>query len=376
MFERAKEEIERKMVVLWNETLVTSILNIEYPIVQAGMAGGVTTPQLVASVSNAGGLGSLGAGYMTPDQMRMAIKDIKRITTRAFAVNLFIPEEDHSSNEVVEQTKQMLQRYATKLGIEDYSYKEKPFLALKKEYKEKLKILIDENVPVCSITFGIPSKEDVQQLKRNGIILIGTATTVHEAIINEESGMDLVVMQGAEAGGHRGTFESEVDSSIVGISSLIPQTVDAIKIPVIAAGGIMDGRGILSMLVLGAGAVQMGTAFVTCQESGAHPLHKKAILTSTEEQTIITPVFSGKSARGIKNDFITEMIEADLPMLPGYPVLNTLTKEIRKQAAEQNHPEWMSLWSGQNPRLSTSKSAEEMIRCSVSEVNNIINRIS
>ncbi|WLR61911.1 NAD(P)H-dependent flavin oxidoreductase [Guptibacillus hwajinpoensis] len=364
------------MVVLWNETLVTSILNIEYPIVQAGMAGGVTTPQLVASVSNTGGLGSLGAGYMTPDQMRVAIKEIKQITTRAFAVNLFIPEEDHSSNEVVEKTKQVLQRYAAKLGIEDYSYTEKPFSALKKEYKEKLKILIEEDVPVCSFTFGLPSKEEVQQLKRKGIILIGTATTVNEAIINEESGMDLVVMQGAEAGGHRGTFDSEVDSSLVGISSLIPQTVDAIKIPVIAAGGIMDGRGILSMLVLGAEAVQMGTAFVTCEESGAHPLHKQAILTSTEEQTMITPVFSGKSARGIKNDFIIEMTESNIPMLPGYPVLNTLTKEIRKQAAVQNHPEWMSLWSGQSPRLSTSKSAEEIIRCSVSEVKNIINRIS
>ena len=350
------------------------MLNITYPIVQAGMAGGVTTPQLVASVSNAGGLGSLGAGYMTPEQMKMAISDINMLTTKPFAVNLFVPEDDPSSEESIANVQFKLQHYADELGITDKERKRKSFLETQKEYQEKLQILIDVGVPVISFTFGVPSIEDVQRLGKEKMIVMGTATTVKEAIIIEKSGMDLVVMQGMEAGGHRGTFTGDFQASLIGSASLIPQTVDAIQIPVIAAGGIMDGRGVLSMLALGADAVQMGTAFVTCQESGAHPVHQHAILTSTEDQTVVTPVFSGKPARGITNDFVTEM--AGLKNLPGYPTLNTLTKEVRKQAAIQKRPEWMSLWSGQSPRLSTSKSAQEIIHHSVKQVTDILERLT
>ena len=359
---------------VWYDTPVTSMLNITYPIVQAGMAGGVTTPQLVASVSNAGGLGSLGAGYMTPEQMKKAISDIKLLTPKPFAVNLFIPEDDPSSEESIANVQLKLQGYADQLGISDQERKRKSFLETQKEYQEKLQIIIDEAVQVCSFTFGVPSIEDVQRLKKEKMMLVGTATTVKEAIINEKRGVDLVVMQGMEAGGHRGTFTGDFQASLIGSTSLIPQTVDAIQIPVIAAGGIMDGRGVLSMLALGADAVQMGTAFVTCQESGANPIHQHAILTSTEDQTVVTPVFSGKPARGINNDFVGEM--EGLNDLPGYPTLNTLTKEVRKQAAIQKRPEWMSLWSGQSPRLSTSKSAEQIIDHSVKQVTDILERLT
>ncbi|WP_226658720.1 NAD(P)H-dependent flavin oxidoreductase [Pseudalkalibacillus hwajinpoensis] len=359
---------------MWYDTPITSMLTITYPIIQAGMAGGVTTPQLVASVSNAGGLGSLGAGYMTPVQMQKAILDIKMLTTKPFAVNLFVPEDDPSSEESIANVQFKLQHFETELNISSQEQKRKSFIETQKDYQDKLQILIDEDVPVCSFTFGVPSKEDVSRLKTAEVIVMGTATTVEEARINEESGLDMVVMQGMEAGGHRGTFQADFEESLIGIASLIPQTVDAVNIPVIAAGGIMDGRGLLSMLALGADAVQMGTAFVTCQESGAHPLHQHAILTSKEDQTVVTPVFSGKPARGIKNDFITKM--AGLESLPGYPTLNTLTKEIRKQAAIQKRPEWMSLWSGQSSRLSTTKSAREIIHDSVKQVNGLLGRFS
>ncbi|WP_273849948.1 NAD(P)H-dependent flavin oxidoreductase [Guptibacillus spartinae] len=359
---------------MWYDTPITSKLMITYPIIQAGMAGGVTTPELVASVSNAGGLGSLGAGYMTPAQMQKAIRDIKRLTTKPFAVNLFIPEDDRSSEESIANAQIKLQYFEAELDISDQERKRKSYLEAQMDYQDKLQVIMDEGVPVCSFTFGVPSKEDVSRLKTAEMILIGTATTVEEARMNEERGLDMVVLQGMEAGGHRGTFKADFQEALIGIASLIPQAVDAVSIPVIAAGGIMDGRGVLSMLALGADAVQMGTAFVTCQESGAHPLHQHAILTTKEDQTVITSVFSGKPARGIKNDFITRM--AGLKDLPGYPTLNTLTKDIRKQAAIAKRPEWMSLWSGQSSRLSTTKSAREIIHDSVQQVNAILKRLS
>ena len=359
---------------MWYDTPITSMLTITYPIIQAGMAGGVTTPQLVASVSNAGGLGSLGAGYMAPVQMQKAIREIKMITSKPFAVNLFVPEDDPSSEESIANVQSKLQYFKAELDISGQEPKRKSFIETEKEYQDKLQILIDEGVPVCSFTFGVPSKEDVSRLKTAEMIVLGTATTVEEARINEESGLDMVVMQGMEAGGHRGTFKADFGESLIGIASLIPQTVDAVTIPVIAAGGIMDGRGVLSMLALGADAVQMGTAFVTCQESGAHPLHQHAILTSKENQTVVTSVFSGKPARGITNDFVTMM--AGLTDFPGYPTLNSFTKEIRKQAAIQNRPEWMSLWAGQSYRLSTTKSAREIIDDSVKQVYSLLERFS
>jgi nitronate monooxygenase len=183
----------------------------------------------------------------------------------------------------------------------------------------------------------------------------------------EECGFDAVVVQGSEAGGHRGSFIGEVEESLIGLMALIPQTVDKVTIPVIAAGGIMDGRGIVAANVLGAKGVQMGTAFVTCLESGAHPIYKEAILHATEDETVLTKAFSGKSARGIQNDFIKEMKKYEL-QLPPYPIQNSLTKEIRKSAAGANKREYMSLWSGQSPRLSKNQPVAELFQRILTEI--------
>jgi len=204
-------------------------------------------------------------------------------------------------------------------------------------------------------------------------LLIGTATTVEEAIANEKSGMDLVVVQGSEAGGHRGTFLGAFEDTMIGTISLIPQVVDQVNIPVIAAGGIMDGRGVLSALVLGAEAIQMATAFVTSSESGVNTYHKDAILNSTEDLPVITSVFSGKPARGIHNEFIKKLSTYEKE-LPKYPTQNSLTQDIRREAAKQGRPEWMSLWCGQNPRSSNQQSAGEMILEIVEEVNGVMRK--
>jgi nitronate monooxygenase len=199
---------------------------------------------------------------------------------------------------------------------------------------------------------------------------MGTATTVREAVENEEAGMDIVVVQGSEAGGHRGNFIDGYQESLVGLMSLIPQVVDNVSIPVVAAGGIMDGRGLMASICLGAKGVQMGTAFLTCVESGAHKVHKEAILNANEDQTVLTRSFSGKWARGIINKFILEMQNHET-LLPDFPVQNTLTQDIRKTSAAQNNQDFMSLWSGQSPRLAKSQTVESLIKKIIVEAKKI-----
>ncbi|MFG6150082.1 NAD(P)H-dependent flavin oxidoreductase [Halobacillus sp. B23F22_1] len=335
---------------------VTAMLKIDYPIIQAGMAGGITTPELVAAVSNAGGFGTLGAGYMNIEDLEKSLTAIKQQTRGSFGVNIFIPEYPDIIEEEIEKTNHLLEPIRKGLYLDE---KPKPQLS-HSLFDHQLEVALKHQVPACSFTFGIPSKEVIRDLKKEGIFVIGTATTVEEALMNEERGMDMVVAQGSEAGGHRGTFYNTYDSAMIGTMSLIPQVVDHLRIPSIAAGGIMDGRGVKAAFALGAQGVQLGTAFVTCVESGAKLQHKEAILKTPEHDTVITKAFSGKPARGIKNQFTNEMRDHE-ENLPGYPLQNSLTKDIRKEAAKQNKPQYMSLWSGQSPRLSQSISAGELI---------------
>ncbi|PTI62050.1 NAD(P)H-dependent flavin oxidoreductase, partial [Staphylococcus succinus] len=204
-------------------------------------------------------------------------------------------------------------------------------------------------------------------------IIIGTATSVEEAIANESANMDVVIAQGSEAGGHRGSFirASNNQMPLVGTMSLVPQIVDNVNIPVIAAGGIMDGRGLVAGLVLGAHAVQMGTGFLTTEESAATELYKNAIKQSLETDTVVTNVFSGKPARGIDNEFIHNM-EGYNDDIPDYPIQNQLTNAIRKAAAKEGNAQWTHLWSGQSPRLAQRLSAALLIEKVVKEAENIL----
>ncbi len=340
---------------MWFKTRVTELLHIQYPLIQAPMAGGVTTPKLVAAVSNSGGLGSLGAGYMSKEQMKEAVREIRSLTDKPFAVNLFIPEPE-SAPEIKDEMMAVLDGYRRELGLPpgiDASKFAEPFA-------EQLEAVLEEKVPVFSFTFGIPARETIRALKQQGITVIGTATTVREAVKLEESGVDLIVGQGSEAGGHRGTFLGPYQDALVGTMALIPQMVDHVQVPVIAAGGIMDGRGIAAARILGAEGVQMGSAFLACEESGAHEAYKNAILTSTDDSTVITKAFSGKAARGIKNRFIQEMAEKESILSP-YPLQNALTKEIRQAAAKANRAEFMSLWAGQASAMAARKTAGQLV---------------
>jgi nitronate monooxygenase len=354
---------------------MTELLKIEYPIIQAPMAGGITTSNLVAEVSNAGGLGMIGAGYMTPNQIREQIKEIKQLTKDPFGINLFIPSDFTYTESEINSVNQLLQPIRNQLQIhQEHPIDIPTYDQLVKTFNVQIKVVIEERVPVCSFTFGIPSEEVITELKTNGIILIGTATTVEEAIEVEKAGMDMVVVQGSEAGGHRGNFIRESHESIVGLMSLIPQIVDHVSIPVIAAGGIMDGRGLMASQCLGAMGVQMGTAFLTCIESGANQIYKEAILHAREDQIVLTRAFSGKWARGIKNKFIADM-EKHEDILPEFPVQNALTQPIRKASSSQQNADYLSLWSGQSPRLAKNLSVCGLFNTIITEAKNIYKKL-
>jgi len=350
---------------------MTELLHIKYPVLQAPMAGGVTTSTLVAEVSNAGGLGSIGAGYLTPVQMQKQIREVKKLTANYFGINLFVPNKFTFTENEIHIAHKTLQPIREKLGLQQSENSEIPTATDYYDvFKEQIRVIIEEKVPVCSFTFGIPSQDVIDVLKEQNIILIGTATTVREAIEIEKQGFDLIVVQGSEAGGHRGHFMNGFQESLIGLMSLIPQVVDQVSIPVIAAGGIMDGRGLMAAICLGAKGVQMGTAFLTCIESGAPETHKEAILNADEDQTVLTRTFSGKWARGIKNRFIEEMQEHETS-LPEFPVQNILTQTIRKTSTLQYNQDFMSLWSGQSPRLAKTQTVAQLMKDIIAGANSL-----
>ncbi len=251
---------------------------------------------------------------------------------------------------------ELLAPYREELGIEAPGIPS----SFEEDFDDQLAVVIEARVPVFSFTFGSLAPEIVDRLKENGTIVVGTATTVREGLRLEEDGVDVVVAQGSEAGGHRGTFLGDFGDALIGTMALVPQMVDALSVPVVASGGIMDGRGLAAALVLGAGAVQMGTAFLACEESGAHPEFKSAVLQATEDGTAITRAFSGRPARGIKNRFMGEVGEDE--RLAPFPVHNALTRDVRAAAQRQDRPEFMSLWAGQAARLARRTTAADLVR--------------
>ncbi|MDM5192720.1 nitronate monooxygenase family protein [Bacillus hominis] len=365
-----KEAIRKVGGKMMFTSRVTEILQVKNPIIQAGMAGTITTPNLVAAVSNGGGLGTLGAGYMSPEQIREAIYKIRELTDKPFGVNLLLAKEVQIEEEKVKRAKELLSGVNRELGIE-----EEDVLKLPTSYKEQLQVLLEEKVPVVSFAFQTLEQEEIDALKREGIKVIGTATHVAEAKALAELGVDIIVGQGSEAGGHRGTFIGKEQDAMIGTFALIPQLVAEVPhIPIVAAGGVMSGQGLVAAFALGAEAVQMGSAFLTSEESITHEVYKEVILHSTDTSTTVTRAFSGKYARGIRNKFIEkhEGREGDLPM---YPVQNVLTSKIRQEAAKQNKEEYMSLWAGQASSLARTESAQHVVKRVMNEAENVIEQL-
>ncbi len=348
---------------MWNQTGVTQLFGITYPIIQAGMAG-VSSPSLVAEVSNAGCLGTLGAGYMSPQAITRAIKDIQALTDKPFAVNLFVMQRAIAFSPELQKMQTELAPFRKELELTEPDAIDFEWYDL----TQQVQAVIDAGVKIISFTFGIPSSDILSMLLESGITIIGTATTVKEAVMIEDAGFHIVVAQGMEAGGHRASFASEDELAVqVGLMSLVPQMVDQVGIPVIAAGGIMDGRCIVAALALGAQGVQLGSAFLLADESGAVEAYKKALLETNDESTIVSNLFSGKPARVIANRF-TKVLHTLEDNVPPFPLQNALTSDIRKMATVVGDTDLMSMYAGQSSSLGRESSVRDLINTLLSEV--------
>jgi nitronate monooxygenase len=337
---------------------MTKILSFHPPVIQAPLAGGGDTPALVAAVCNAGALGFIGAAYLSPAQIREAARDVQARTTKPFGINLFAPAKPTEAPTDPAPALQKVAPFFAEIGLPPPSM---PASAAD-PFEGQLAAALATGASFFSFTFGVLPERATEAIKSHGMFLIGTATTVEEALTLEKAGVDAVVAQGSEAGGHRGTFSGDFSTAMIGTMSLVPQVADAVQIPVIASGGIMDGRGIVAALALGASAVQMGTAFLTCDEAGVPEAYKQAILKAREDQTRITRAFSGRPARGIVNRFMTEVEKEGSPngILP-FPLQNQLTRPLRTTAAKQGRAEFLSLWAGQGLRLARRQPAAQLI---------------
>jgi nitronate monooxygenase len=339
-------------------------LGIELPVILAPMGGGPSTPELVAAVSNAGGLGSLGAAYMAPDQITDAIRKIKALTSKPFNVNLFAG--DHTAKPVRDPQPMLalLAEIHATLGLPAPCMPKLP----PDPFPAQLEAVLSAGSPVFSFTFGIPDADAMARLKARGITTIGTATTTEEARLLESANVDAILAQGAEAGAHRGTFAGPFEKAMVPTFELVASIKRAVRLPVIAAGGLMDGRDISKAIELGASAAALGTAFLACPESGAHDVHKRAILEAVKDTTVITRVFSGRPARGLKNAFIAALERKENIILP-YPLQNILTRAMRGAAAKLGNGGFLSLWAGTGASRARALPAGDLVKKLYEEMN-------
>jgi nitronate monooxygenase len=345
-------------------------LGIRYPIVQAPMAGGGDTPGLVAAVSGAGGLGSIGAAYLTPEKILEAAREVRASTDRPFAVNLFAPTHAPELPANADAAVRRVAPHYRELGLTTPdTVRAEGF-----SFDDQLAAALETGASVLSFTFGMLPTDAVAEVKRRGLFLIGTATTVAEARQLVDAGVGAVVAQGAEAGGHRGTFSGDFDRAMIGTASLVPQVADAVSVPVIASGGLMDGRGLVAALALGASAVQLGTAFLACDEAGIPDAYRDAILAAGEDQTRITRAFSGRPARGIVNRFMDDVDSAPDAILP-FPYQNALTRPLRTAAKAENRPEFLSLWAGQGLGLARKQSAKALVETIITQAEATLARL-
>ncbi len=318
----------------WNENRLTAKLGIDYPIIQ-GPLGGLSSQRLTAAVSNFGGLGSFGALNLSPDAIKDVIAEIRSLTSKPFAMNLWVSQEDEgarrSDESAFNRSLAPIARHLTELGAPLPTYK--PYSPATR-FEDQARALIDAKVPVFSFIFGIPPKEILQECEAKHIVTIGTATTPEEAAALQEAGVDAIVASGFEAGGHRGSFLRAAEDSLTGTFSLVPQIAVMVDVPVIAAGGIADARGVIAALALGAEAVQMGTAFLACEESGASRLHRQALQEKKAGHTALTKGFTGRLARGIHNRLLEELNRPGTEILP-YPLQRASSETSRSRQRQR-----------------------------------------
>ena len=379
-------------------TPLCKLLNVRYQIIQAGMSG-FTTPELVAAVSNAGGLGILGAARMTPEQTRDAIRTIKKLTSNPFGVNLLLAPPEKGGNQSINQVQQFFNdKFRRELDIP--SKTEKDIILPPSKFLEQLKIILEEKIQVISFAMGNLPTQLVEQIhslsSSSSSKIMSMVTTVQEAVDVARNGTDIIVAQGAEAGGHRSTFNIPLENEtlpLIGTMTLVPQIVDALSgtednkiqgekeeaynIPVIAAGGIADGRGLVAALALGAQGVIIGTRFLVASESAAFQAYQERLLAARESDTIVTRAFSGRPARGLHNQFIDEYRKSG-PQPLAWPFQALAADDIYAAAQKRNNADYFPLLAGQGVGLlkgNQKYNAEGIIQELVTEANQTLSKL-
>lgn len=358
----------------WNQNRLTAKLGIDYPIIQ-GPLGGLASQRLTAAVSSFGGLGSFGALSLSPEAIKDVIAEIRSLTSKPFAMNLWVSMEDTgartSDERAFNRSLAPLAAHLAALGVPRPTYK--PFSPVR--FEDQVRALLDAKIPAFSFIFGIPPREILEECRAKNIVTIGAATTPDEALALQEAGVDAIAASGFEAGGHRGSFLRAAEDSLMGTFSLVPQVVDLVDVPVIAAGGIADARGLVAALALGAEAVQMGTAFLTSEESGSNRLHRETLRAKKAGHTGLTKAFTGRLARGIQNRLMDEMNRNGVEILP-YPLQRGLVKNLSVAAEAAGRAELLPMWAGQSAGLSNCTDASAFLQSLVDQVSEIAGPVS
>ncbi len=341
-------------------------LGIKVPIIQAPMAG-TSTPELAAAVSNAGGLGSLGLASSTVDQAREAIAKTRSLTSGSFNANFFChrPATPDPTRETV--WLRYLAPLFAEFGAEPPDSLAAPYLSFV-ENTAMQDMVVEECPPVVSFHFGLPPADVIKRFKDAGIVLMATATKLSEAQAIEAAGLDFIVAQGWEAGGHRGVFDPDEQDRQLTTLSLLTLLGQRCSLPIIAAGGIMDGAGIRAVRRLGACAAQMGTAFVVCPESAANQAYRNALSSDAALRTRFTTAISGRPARGISSRVHIDIDTPGRPILPDFPICYVATKALQKAAADRGEHGFASHWAGQGAPLARSMPAAELVRLLIEEM--------
>ncbi|MDB4904931.1 MAG: nitronate monooxygenase [Mucilaginibacter sp.] len=345
---------------MWYQTKASEILGIQYPILQGPFGGNLSSVKLVSTVSNAGGLGGYGAYTLSPQEIIEVDQQIKAVTNKPYNINLWVSDTDAVdgtvSDERFKHAQTLFKPYFDELGI-DLPGKPAQFSS---RFENQVEVILHQRPPVFSFMFGTPSADILEQCRRLGIVTAGAATTLDEAIVLESAGVDLIIASGFEAGGHRPSFLASAESSATGTFVLLQLIKEKVKTPIIAAGGIANGKGVAAAIALGADAVQIGTAFLACDESNATAIHQQMLFSDAAKYTTLSRAFTGRLGRGITSRIAKDLIQQEKSFLP-FPLQTHFMSHLRKAAIEQENWGMILFWGGQiAPVLKHTKAAELM----------------
>ncbi len=353
----------------WPDRQICDLFDIEHPIVQAPM-GGAATPAMAAAAGNAGALGSLGCAFASADQIEDDVRAVRSTSNRALNLNFFVHRRPQIDAAKIQRARGRLAPWYERLGVDSEPQPEETHLPFDAAMCDAV---LAASPRVASFHFGLPDQGLVKRLQESGIVVISSATSAAEARWLEDKGADAVIAQGYEAGGHNGWFLPRDGADVAGTLALVPRVVDAVSVPVIAAGGIADGRGIAAALMLGAAGVQIGTAFLATPESMISAAHKRAVLAASGDDTVYSAAFSGRMARTIVNDFARDMARVD--DWPDFPLMNATTAPLRAASAAAGLPDAIALWSGQAAGLVRQESTAEVVARLVAETRDALGAV-